>query len=47
MVFFGSKKKVEELLQATYLGDRNAVFGLVRDGVKTGAKNRTASRPCT
>ncbi len=40
MALFGSKKKVDELLQATYLGDRNAVFGLVRDGVKTAAKNK-------
>lgn len=40
MALFGSKKKVDELLQATYLGNRNAVFALVRDGVKTGAKNK-------
>lgn len=40
MGLFGSKKKVDELLQATYLGNRNAVFGLVRDGVKTAAKNK-------
>lgn len=40
MGLFGSKKKIDELLQATYLGDRTAVFGLVRDGVKTGAKNK-------
>ena len=40
MGLFGSNKKVDELLQATYLGNRTAVFGLVRDGVKTGAKNK-------
>ena len=40
MGLFGSNKKVDELLQATYLGDRKAVFGLVRDGVKTAAKNK-------
>ncbi len=40
MGLFGSAKKVEELLQATWRGDRQAVFQLVRDGVKTGAKNR-------
>jgi ankyrin repeat protein len=40
MGLFGSNKKVEELLQAAYLGNRKAVFRLVRDGVKTGAKNK-------
>ncbi|MHB8903245.1 MAG: ankyrin repeat domain-containing protein [Thermoguttaceae bacterium] len=40
MGLFGSKKKVDELLQATYLGNRNAVFGLIRDGVKAAAKNK-------
>lgn len=40
MGLFGSSKKVDELLQATYLGNRTTVFGLVRDGVKTGAKNK-------
>lgn len=40
MGLFGSGKKIEELMQATYLGDRQAVFRLVRDGVKTGAKNK-------
>lgn len=40
MGLFGSNKQVDELLQATYLGNRNAVFGLVRDGVKTSAKNK-------
>ena len=41
MALFGPGKKVEELLQATYRGDRQAVFRLVRDGVKTGAKNKS------
>lgn len=41
MALFGSGKKVDELLQATYRGDRQAVFRLVRDGVKTGAKNKS------
>jgi ankyrin repeat protein len=40
MGLFGSSKKVDELLQATYLGNRTAVFGLVRDGVKTGSKSK-------
>ncbi len=40
MGLFGSNKKVDELLEATYLGNRQAVFGLVRDGVKTAAKNK-------
>jgi len=39
-LFGGGKKKVEELLQATYVGSREAVFRLVRDGVKTGAKGK-------
>ncbi len=41
MALFGPGKKVDELLQATYRGDRQAVFRLVRDGVKTGAKNKS------
>lgn len=40
MGLFGSNKKVDQLLEATYLGNRSGVFGLVRDGVKTGAKNK-------
>jgi ankyrin repeat protein len=40
MGLFGSNKKLDELLEATYLGDRTTVFGLVRDGVKTAAKNK-------
>ncbi len=41
MGLFGSNKKIDQLLEATYLGNRTAVFGLVRDGVKTGAKAKS------
>ncbi len=40
MGLFGGNKKVDELLQATLLGNRKTVFGLVRDGVKAAAKNK-------